>query len=133
MNKDMPTDGFEWVEDLTEVPTVGAIDPEAEKDYILEVELDYPQKLHDAHNDYLCTGVLGDWHTPEACAKLQRHGKVRHPLGNSEAIRGAGWPEAEENSPSDQVQSASLAQGVCRQADFLEDGCLNGLHESSSS
>ena len=52
MNKDMPTDGFEWVEDLTEVPTVGAIDPEAEKDYILEVELDYPQKLHDAHNDY---------------------------------------------------------------------------------
>ena len=52
MSKYMPTDGFEWVEDHAEIPTVEAIDPEAEKGYFLEVDLDYPQELHDAHNDY---------------------------------------------------------------------------------
>ena len=55
LNQELPVNGFEWVADknfpliTTEImnkqirPGVG---------YILEVDLDYPQTIHDEHNDY---------------------------------------------------------------------------------
>ena len=41
ISKHMPTDGIEWVEDLAEIPAVEAIDFQAEKVYVLEVDVNY--------------------------------------------------------------------------------------------
>ncbi|XP_041361144.1 uncharacterized protein LOC121377277 [Gigantopelta aegis] len=50
MSQALPVSGFKWLDDLqvnvTEVPD------DATKGYILEVDLDYPQELHDLHNEY---------------------------------------------------------------------------------
>jgi hypothetical protein len=53
MSQPLPTGGFHWVEDCDQLAkTVTdhlADDPEG---YILEVDLEYPHELHDAHNAY---------------------------------------------------------------------------------
>jgi hypothetical protein len=53
MSQSLPTHDFEWLSekdckdfDVTSIPRDG------EKGYILEVDLEYPQHLHDNHNDY---------------------------------------------------------------------------------
>ena len=53
MSQPLPTGGFQWVEDcnqltntITDLPANGA------EGYILEVDLEYPQGLHDEHNAY---------------------------------------------------------------------------------
>ena len=51
MSQALPTGGFEWTDppstqELIDHPS------DAEKGYILEVNLEYPEELHDAHNDY---------------------------------------------------------------------------------
>ena len=48
MSQCLPTHGFHWVEsiDVTQVPDNSG------EGYILEVDVDYPQHLHDHHNDY---------------------------------------------------------------------------------
>lgn len=49
--KDLPTSGFEWMadDDLTNWRTVSEVEG---KGCILEVDLDYPNKLHDLYDDY---------------------------------------------------------------------------------
>ncbi|GFU05364.1 uncharacterized protein TNCV_1052421 [Trichonephila clavipes] len=45
----LPTHGFEWITqpiDFMEIPD------ESDIGYILEVDMDYPQNLHNLHNDY---------------------------------------------------------------------------------
>ncbi|XP_041351368.1 uncharacterized protein LOC121370296 [Gigantopelta aegis] len=50
MSQALPVSGFQWLDDphidVTEVPD------DASVGYILEVDLDYPQELHDLHNEY---------------------------------------------------------------------------------
>ncbi|XP_074645871.1 uncharacterized protein LOC141902131 [Tubulanus polymorphus] len=51
MSQHLPTGGFEWVERPQELNVSGHPD-DAEKEYILEVDLEYPRGLHDSHNEY---------------------------------------------------------------------------------
>ena len=51
MVQPLPTGGFQWVKDL-EGFDVTNISDEAETGYFLEVDLEYPQELHDLHSDY---------------------------------------------------------------------------------
>ena len=53
MSQCLPTGGFHWVsdEELATLDVRGIAD-DADKGYILEVDLEYPDSLHDAHNDY---------------------------------------------------------------------------------
>jgi len=51
MSQYLPTGGFEWVEKPDEVHIQDHPD-DAPKGYILEVDLEYPEELHDAHNEY---------------------------------------------------------------------------------
>ena len=51
MSQALPTGGFEWTDppstqELIDHPS------DADKGYILEVNLEYPEELHGAHNDY---------------------------------------------------------------------------------
>ena len=53
MSQCLPTGGFHWVSD-EELATLDVRDiaDDADKGYILEVDLEYPDSLHDVHNDY---------------------------------------------------------------------------------
>ena len=48
MSQPLPTHGFKWTDpvDVTKVPD------DAKEGYILEVDLEYPETLHDLHSDY---------------------------------------------------------------------------------
>ncbi|RLU18549.1 hypothetical protein DMN91_008906 [Ooceraea biroi] len=46
----LPSSGFRWVEDVSTLD-VSAIPPDSPTEYILEVDLEYPRYLHDAHSD----------------------------------------------------------------------------------
>ena len=49
----LPTGEFKWVSEQELASfNVMEVDDEAETGYILEVDLEYPQELHDLHNDY---------------------------------------------------------------------------------
>ena len=53
MSQPLPTGGFQWVDDcdrLTE--TITEHPAGSRKGYILEVDLEYPEELHDVHNAY---------------------------------------------------------------------------------
>ena len=53
MELPLPTGNFQWL-DRTEIEDLDilSIDPDGDKCYILEVDLDYPPFLHDWHNNY---------------------------------------------------------------------------------
>ena len=55
MSQPLPTGGFRFLQpDEIEALTVrvGELSDDAENGYIFEVDLNYPQHLHDAHDDY---------------------------------------------------------------------------------
>ena len=53
MSQKMPVDSFEWVpEDQLQNINIDKLLESDEEGYILEVDLEYPQYLHDAHSDY---------------------------------------------------------------------------------
>ena len=53
MSQPLPAGGFQWVEDCNQLTKTIADHPADDtKVYILEVDLEYPQELHDAHNAY---------------------------------------------------------------------------------
>ena len=51
MSKYLPTGGFEWLYDLN-INDITKYKEDSNKGLILEVDLEYPKELHDAHNDY---------------------------------------------------------------------------------
>ena len=53
MSQALPTGGFRWVEDCNGLAnTVKNLPANGPEGYILEVDLEYPQELHDEHNAY---------------------------------------------------------------------------------
>ena len=50
MSQYLPTDGFEWLTE--EEVDLSKYNDESEKGLVLEVDLEYPEELHDLHNDY---------------------------------------------------------------------------------
>ena len=53
MSQKMPLSDFRWLseEDIRKFDVMSC-DPEGDKGYVLEVDLAYPESLHDEHNDY---------------------------------------------------------------------------------
>ena len=53
MSQYLPTGGFKWLSPKQiEKTNLGKYTENNEKGLILEVDLEYPQELHDLHNDY---------------------------------------------------------------------------------
>ena len=53
MSQPLPTGGFQWVEDCDRLAdSVKNLPADGAEGYILEVDLEYPQGLHDEHNSY---------------------------------------------------------------------------------
>lgn len=52
MSQSLPTGEFEWVTNDQELDTIMTHPLDSEIGYIVEVDLDYPSNIHDAHNDY---------------------------------------------------------------------------------
>ena len=53
MSQKLPVNGFKRIEDVTEIDEkfTKSYDDDSDKGYILEVDVKYPRKLHDLHND----------------------------------------------------------------------------------
>ena len=53
MTQYLPYDGFEWMseEEISEID-IDLVDKDSHEGYILEVELEYPDDLHNLHNNY---------------------------------------------------------------------------------
>ena len=53
MSQALPTGGFRWVEDCGELAqSIADLPADGPEGHILEVDLEYPQELHDEHNSY---------------------------------------------------------------------------------
>ncbi|KAG8182671.1 hypothetical protein JTE90_012907 [Oedothorax gibbosus] len=54
MSQALPVNNFEWMDDVEKITTsdIASWTDDGDKGYILGVDLDYPQSLHDAHNGY---------------------------------------------------------------------------------
>ena len=53
MLEPLPVDDFEWKEDLTKIDEyfIKNYDEHSDKGYILEVDVEYPENVHDLHSD----------------------------------------------------------------------------------
>ena len=53
MRQKLPVNDFKWIEDTSEINEefVKNYDENNDKEYILEVDVKYPKKLHDLHSD----------------------------------------------------------------------------------
>ena len=51
MGKYLPTSEFEWI-NVEEIPNIKYVAADSDYGYIMEVNLEYPQHLHNAHNCY---------------------------------------------------------------------------------
>ena len=52
MSQPLPKSGFHWKRVMPTEEQIIKIGPNAKKGWILEVDLEYLEELHDAHNDY---------------------------------------------------------------------------------
>ena len=53
MSEQLPSGNFKWIENKVDESFIMSYQSENnEKGYVIEVDLEYPQHLHDAHNDY---------------------------------------------------------------------------------
>ena len=49
MSQPLPVSNFKWVDNIDELQIMNH---DSEKRYILEIDLEYPQELHESHNAY---------------------------------------------------------------------------------
>ena len=54
MSEYLPYREFEWIENINKFD-VNSINEKSDTGYFLEVDLEYPDELHELHNDYLLT------------------------------------------------------------------------------
>ena len=55
MSQKFPVNEFKWGEDVSEFDEsfITSYNEESDEEYFLEVDVQYPKKLHDLHNDLL--------------------------------------------------------------------------------
>ena len=62
MIQKLPTGGFKWVNDMSKFTSekIGSLAKHGSKDYLLEVDVKYPEGLHDLHNDlpFMCEKMV---------------------------------------------------------------------------
>ena len=53
MSQPLPVDGFKWVKNVSKIDEdfIKNYDEDSDKGYILEVDVEYPENLHDLHSD----------------------------------------------------------------------------------
>ena len=51
MSEYLPYEKFEWVKNVDELDVI-SVDKSSDVGYLLEVDLEYPNELHELHNDY---------------------------------------------------------------------------------
>ena len=53
MSQKLPVNGFKWINYVTEISEefIKSYDENSDNGYILEVDVKYPNKLHDLHSD----------------------------------------------------------------------------------
>ena len=51
MSKYLPYGEFEWLENIDEFD-INSVSEESDSGFFLEVDLEYPDELHELHNDY---------------------------------------------------------------------------------
>ena len=51
MSQKLPVNGFKWVKNTIDEKFIKNYDENSDKGYILEVDIKYPEKLHDLHSD----------------------------------------------------------------------------------
>ena len=77
MRCSLPTGDFEWI-DPDDIELFNYHE-ESEKGLILEVDLEYPEELHDLHNDYPCAPekicITNDM-LSEYCSKIKKRHKI---------------------------------------------------------
>ena len=69
MTQKLPVNGFEWIEGISEFDEsfIKSDNNESDEEYFLEVDFQYPEKLHDFHND---TTFLSETKKTEKVEKL---------------------------------------------------------------
>ena len=70
----LPCANFKWVKDINKInQRLMNIKSNSSSGYILEVDLEYPQELHDIHNDYPLApekiNIPKEW-LPKYCLKI---------------------------------------------------------------
>ena len=55
MSQKLPVNNFEWIEDTFQFNEdfIKSYDEESDEGHFLEVDVQYPEKLHELHNDLL--------------------------------------------------------------------------------
>ena len=53
MSQKLPVNGFKWIKNVTEINEkfIKNYDEDSDKEYIFEVDVEYPKRLHDLHSD----------------------------------------------------------------------------------
>ena len=68
MSQPLPVGGFRWKQTMPTEKQIMSWQAKRKTGFILEVDLEFPQELHDKHNNYPLaletTQVLGDWYSP---------------------------------------------------------------------
>ena len=68
MSQPLPVGNFRWMRKMPTEKQIMSWQVSRKTGFILEVDLEYPQELHDRHNNYplapVTTQVPGDWYSP---------------------------------------------------------------------
>ena len=53
MSEKLPVDGFEWLEDISEIDEnfIKNYDKDSDVRYFIEADIEYPKELHNKHSD----------------------------------------------------------------------------------
>ena len=72
MSQKLPKNGFKWINDVTEIDEefIKNYDEDSDKGYILEVDVNFPKKLHDLQSDL---PFLPERMEIDKCKKLVRN------------------------------------------------------------
>ena len=78
MSQSLPFSNFKWLED-TESINLDNYTDDSKKGIILEVDLEYPDELHDLHNDYPCAPekiLVNDDMLSSYCKELKQNNNI---------------------------------------------------------
>ena len=82
MSEKLPMNGFKWVSDISEINEkfIKSYNKNSDKGYILEVDVDYPSKLHKLHSDmpFLSERMIFDKTKKSVCNLHDKKNYVVH-------------------------------------------------------